>query len=263
MNYFWITILLLSLLTGCGGLVYHKVEPGDTLYSIGKKYGEDYRNIARWNNLEEPYILKKGQWIRLSPPTSGLFSDPSQAVSNKNAAPRVVAAETVSAAKSSSVTKLQYPKVKAAPVRPEPRLTPDPVDDSSKPRESKVVKTTGWRWPTKGKVTKYFSFENEKKGIEISGRVGQPILAAAAGRVLYSGNGLDKYYKNLIVIEHDNGFYSTYGHNRVRLVKEGDYVAGGEHVAEMGTSSSGGALLYFEIRKNGRPVNPLKYLSRK
>ncbi len=262
MDSFWIrTILLLPLLTGCGGFVYHKVEPGDTLYSIGKKYGKNYKNIAYWNNLEAPYVLKKGQRVRLTPPTPSLFSDPSQIASNTKSAPVKI------------VTTPAY--VKPAPVQPELQTTPaksppKPTvhaikNDYNSPASPKAqpIKFTGWSWPTQGKVTKYFSFQNEKKGIEVSGRVGQPVRAAAAGRVIYSGDGLDKYYKNLIVIEHENSFLSTYGHNKSRLVKEGDYVAGGESVAEMGTSSSGGALLYFEIRKNGKPVNPLNFLSKR
>ena len=261
MNSCWIKIsLLVPLIAGCGGFVYHKVEQGDTLYSIGKQYGKDYKSIARWNNLEAPYVLKKGQWVRLTPPTSGLFSEPSQ-VHGRVAAPVTVA---TSAVKSGNLSELH---VKPAPARPKLQSAPSSVQPSPmRPAvlpETPSIKFAGWSWPTQGKVTKYFSFNNEKKGIEISGRVGQPVRATAAGRVLYSGDGLDKYYKNLIVIEHEHGFLSTYGHNKKRLVKEGDYVTGGESVAEMGTSVSGGALLYFEIRKNGKPVNPLSYLSKR
>lgn len=256
MNSFWIKIiLLLPLLVGCGGFVYHKVELGDTLSHIGAKYGKNYKDIARWNNIAAPYVLREGERIRLTPPASGLFSDASQTIVKAKVAPPVSSVAT-SVVKKIKVVEPRKPSVKHE------KILPKPQKHSVLPKD-KSIKFTGWSWPTKGRVTKYFSFQNEKKGIEISGRVGQPVRATAAGRVIYSGSGLDKYYKNLIVIEHENNFLSTYGHNKSRLVKEGDYVAGGESVAEMGTSSTGGALLYFEIRKNGKPVNPLNYLSKK
>ncbi len=249
-------ILLLPLLAGCGGFVYHKVESGDTLSHIGEKYGKNYKDIARWNNIAAPYILREGQRIRLTPPASGLFSDASPTIVKAKVAPPA-SAEAPSVTRKSQVVEPRRPSVEHERTQPKPKHR----KPSALPKD-KSIKFTGWSWPTKGRVTKYFSFQNEKKGIEISGRVGQPVRAATAGRVLYSGNGLDKYYKNLIVIEHEHNFLSTYGHNKSRLVKEGDYVVGGEVVAEMGTSGSGGALLYFEIRKNGKPVNPLNYLSK-
>ncbi len=257
MNFFWIRIiLLLPLLTGCGGFVYHKVEQGDTLSEIGKKYGKNYKNIAVWNSIDAPYALREGQVLRLTPPTYGLFSNAPPIAKTIAAEPQKPSVKTVV---SQSKPK---PKPHHIPSKPTPHITKNNKKPPASPKKHSK-KITGWSWPTEGKVTRYFSFENEKKGIEISGRVGQSVRATAAGRVLYSGDGLDKYYKNLIVIEHDSGFLSTYGHNKRRLVQEGDYVAGGESVAEMGTSGSGGALLYFEIRKEGKPVNPLDYLSKK
>lgn len=198
---------------------FHKVSPGETLYSISWQYGYDYKRVANWNGIDSPYTIYPGQRIRL---TAG-----------------------------------------AAPARPrEPQGTARvskvrPPKPAQSPRASST--TLQWGWPTEGAVVKTFH-ENArgKKGIEIAGRSGQPVKAAAPGRIVYSGNGL-KGYGNLVIIKHDEHYLSAYAYNSRLLVGENDAVQRGQEIAKMG-SGADGAALHFEIRHTGRSVDPLRFL---
>ena len=209
----------------------HIVGKGDTLYSISWRYGLDYRDIAAWNQINKPYVIYPRQRLRLTAPA------PSKTPSGKTTKKQT---STTTASKSKSTKKLK-----------------------SKTRVTQNKKTSSsislkWYWPTQGQLVRSDS-PIAKKGIDIGGKLGQKISAAAAGDVVYSGSGLLGYGK-LIIVKHNDVFLSAYAHNSKILVNEGDRVKQGQQIAKMGLGNTGQALLHFEIRKNGKPVNPLTYL---
>lgn len=209
---------------------YHTVLKGDTLYSIAFRHGVDYKKIARWNKIRSPYTILPGQRLKLSPTgvTSKTYSTRKQTKSSKKAAK-----------KKSSVTKAAKNTKKKTTVKP--------------------IKHA-WNWPTKGSVIRTYSTKvGGNKGIDIGGKIGQPVLAASSGKVVYSGNGLASY-GNLIIIKHSEQFISAYAHNKKLFVKEGGEVKRGEKIAELGNTGTSEAKLHFEIRYLGKPVDPIKYL---
>ncbi len=233
-------LLLLSLfLTACGSHVSHFVKRGETLYSIGWEYGQDFRKIAAWNNIPPPYVIHEGQMLRVAPPLEPWWEDDYGVVS------------------SSSATKKRrdLPKKEIIAHAPTRRNTNAPI--VSDMNGGKI----NWRWPTKGRAVRDKSHTaGRQKGLEIFGKRGQSIMAAAPGRVVYSGSGLRGYGK-LIIIKHNNNYLSAYAHNDRILVSEGEAVANGQQIAEMGVKGDGDALLYFEIRRQGKPVDVLRYLA--
>jgi lipoprotein NlpD len=224
----WLPLLVMMAAAGCGGFVYHRVQPGETLYSISWRYGLDYREVAGWNRIQSPYTIYNGQLLRITPPTGG---------SQARDAPAPRAAPVI-----------QGPSAATAA----PLIRPSPTGFAATPIK--------WQWPVQGRVVQTFSKTNlVRKGIDIGGRPGEPIRAAAAGSVVYAGSGLLSYGK-LIILKHDDNYLSAYAYNRALLVKEGDTVAVGQHIADMGSKAGGDAMLHFEIRYDGRPIDPLKYL---
>ena len=225
-KFVWLPLLVMMVTAGCGGFTYHRVQPGDTLYSISWRYGLDYREVAGWNHIQSPYTIYNGQLLRVTPP-----------IGQKR---RVVSEPAITRAA----------PVMNAPVAP---ATRSPSSTTS----SAPLK---WLWPVKGRVKQTFSETDlSRKGIDIGGKSGQSIVAAAAGNVVYAGSGLLNYGK-LIILKHDDNYLSAYAYNRALLVKEGDVVAAGQHIADMGNKTNGVAMLHFEIRYDGRPINPLKFL---
>lgn len=217
---------MMLVTAGCGGFVYHHVQPGETLYSISWRYGLDYREVAGWNHIPSPYTIYNGQLLRVIPPVGQEQKIPS-------APPPRQAAPVINAP--------------AAPAIRPPPATP-------------ATTAIKWLWPAEGRVKQTFSESDfGRKGIDIGGKPGQPIRAAAAGNVVYAGSGLLNYGK-LIILKHNDNYLSAYAYNRTLLVKEGDAVAAGQHIADMGNKADGDAMLHFEIRYDGRPINPLKYL---
>jgi len=209
---------------------HHKVLSGDTLYSISWNYNLDYKQVARWNNIRAPYVIYPGQSVRLTAP-----------LAKKAVVKKTVPSNTKPAVKKPVVKK------------------PEVVKKASKKEEPvKFVRNINWQWPTKGKLIKSNS-PISKKGLDIAGKKGQLIKASGAGVVVYSGSGLLGYGR-LIIIKHNETYLSAYAHNSVLMVKEGDSVASGQQIAKMGQDSNGKTLLHFEIRKNGNPVAPGKYL---
>jgi len=243
----WLLLLLPAvLLTGCGAHIHHVVEPGETLYSIGFLYGYDYREIAQWNGIPPPYALNAGQVLRVAPPQAG--SPPAKAQPKPPArkpAPVVGPVKVVPRV----VDRAETPVVK--PVAPLPVTRPT----------LSLPKNPRWQWPVKSrKVLQTFSANDPgRKGIDIAGRRGNPVYAAAAGRVVYAGSGLVRYGQ-LIIIKHNEKYLSAYAHNDKLRVEEGDVVAAGQRIADMGSSGAQRPMLHFEIRRNGKPVNPLRYL---
>tara|TARA_R110000782_G_scaffold245878_7_gene332598 strand:+ start:185 stop:1042 length:858 start_codon:yes stop_codon:yes gene_type:complete len=218
---------------------YHIVGQGDTLYSIAWRYNYDYKSVARWNQINAPYTIYPGQLIRLKP------------VLKKNVAttkPNVIVKKTPSVSPPKSISKKT---VKQSSV----------ITSNNKFKTALPNGPIKWSWPTTGKLVRSNS-PTSKKGIDISGKPGQQIKAAAAGDVVYSGSGLLGYGK-LIIIKHNETYLSAYAYNSKLLVKEGDRVNAGQQISEMGQDHTGRTVLHFEIRKNGKPVTPGKHLPKK
>ncbi len=208
---------------------YHRVEEGDTMYSIAFRNQLDFRELAVWNDVGPDYLIHPGELIRLRPPPAGAGSASSPSI---RTAP------------------IHAPAGQASPVKPgAPATRPLPPPE--------VVAKLTWRWPTPGGVVK--SFSDGGKGDDIRGALGQPVEAAAPGQEVYSGGAL-KGYGELIIIKHDDVHLSAYGYNRRRLVGEGVTVAAGQPIAELGVGPEQKPVLHFEIRKRGKPVDPSGYL---
>jgi len=206
----------------------YRISSGETLYSIAWRYGLDYRYLASLNHISPPFHVVAGQRIYLS----------SQAV-------RTQKSHSLKPAENMTHT---TPVSHVVPVHSAAYFV---ERDSNTP-------VTSWHWPARGPVVGLYSSLN--KGINISGLQGSPVYAAAAGQVVYSGNGL-RGYGNLIIIKHNSTYLSAYAHNSVVFVKEGQRVKTGQEIAEIGSPGSRQPILHFEIRRNGQPVNPLHYLS--
>lgn len=263
----------LLLVTGCGELgpplrksyaAYHTVRPGDTLYSVAWRYGYDYREVAAWNRIGAPYRIYPGQRLLVVPTARGAMMEDRSTPTAPSASSKPVAAPV-------PATRPVPPAAatKPAPVaKPKPAITPKPTAKPAlpKPVEKPVPRPhqspVRWQWPTAGNVKRGFNNTASKKGINIAGRLGQPVYAASGGDVVYSGSGLVGY-GNLVIIKHDDVFLSAYGHNRRLLVKEGEKVKPGQMIAEMGETAKDGALLHFEIRREGEPVDPARYLPKR
>ena len=223
---------------------YYMVKPGETLIRIGLDNGQNWKDLVKWNNLENPNVLEVGQVLRIVPPGA----DPNSASARPVAAPRVetrpLDVKTVSAAGSTaSTTTAAAVAASAAPAAPVIREGDDSIT---------------WSWPAAGTVTAPFQ-EGKAKGLDISGKVGEPVLAAADGRVVYAGSGL-RGYGNLVILKHNATYLSAYAHNQVLLVKEDQSVRRGQKIAEMGSTDADGVQLHFEIRKQGKPIDPAKLL---
>lgn len=224
-------LLLTLIMTGCvtfqehsgrhAGNGWYTVKSTDTLYSIAWRYGLDYKELARWNQISSDYSIHLGQRLIMHEP--GIRNNSQVVV--------------------------------ATPVENKSALNPvKPVTlANSKP-------PTSWLWPVKGKVLNTFSIKQlDRRGIDIAGTLGQSVRATAAGKVVYSGNGLVGY-GNLIIINHNDTYLSAYAYCKERLVSEGDIVKAGSIIAKMGQLKNKSARLHFEIRKNGKPVDPMNYL---
>ena len=226
------------------------VTRGETLYSIAWHYGFDYRQLGAWNGVSEPYTIYPGQKLRLTRPPSAA---PARA-------PQSAAAETRDEDETRSATASAPPaKRSASPPKRRAASSPGTLKKGEK-RAAKQgsVPVKHWQWPARGEVVTSFS-RSGGKGIDIAGSFGQAIVAASDGEVVYSGSGLIGYGQ-LIIVKHNKRYLSAYAHNNKILVKEGDTVKGGQRIAEMGRSGSNRALLHFEIRRDGKPIDPVRYL---
>ncbi len=221
------------------------VQRDETLYAIAQREGYNHYQLARWNRLKAPYVLKPGQKLRLTPPAASLGG-------SLGGGRQDVAQNTVE--RTPEVASLIHTQVKARPI-------PLPVAIAGRSTVAAASgRVTRWRWPVKGRVVQTFkASDTSRKGIGIRGKLGQSVSAAAAGTVVYSGNGLINY-GNLVIIKHNHSFLSAYAYNQSLLVKEGDTVHSGQVIAKIGQAGSSSPQLHFEIRHNGRPVNPLTYL---
>ncbi|MFT6340458.1 MAG: lipoprotein NlpD [Alcanivorax sp.] len=227
----------------------HEVRGGETLYSIAWRYGWDYRELARANRIPAPYTIYPGQRISLAlkaPSSSGSSSSTSTSTSTSTSKPAPKPA-----------TK---PASKLEPAKQQKTPAPKPSATAS---AGSTVGPVSWRWPAGGQVVETFSSDNHgRKGIAISGKTNSPVVAAADGRVVYRGSGLTGY-GNLLILKHSDRWLSAYAHNDRMLVKEGDAVKAGQQIAAMGATGTFRTQLHFEIRKDGKPVDPLTYLPKK
>lgn len=242
----------------------YRVKRGDTLYSIAWANDLDYRTLAEINQLEAPYKIYAGQYLKTHVGffhSLGLMFKKGKPVSHQT---RMVKKEPLKRAPIRSRVsreETQYEVIKAKKTSaPRPHYAASsPVMPAAYPKKSTPVK--GWRWPANGKVVQGFSDRaGGNKGIDLTGPYGAPVLAAATGKVVYSGSGL-KGYGQLLLVKHNNSFLSAYAHNKRLLVREGDEVTAGQKIAEMGRANHGMVRLHFEIRHNGQPVNPMIYLA--
>ena len=235
------------------------VQRGDTLYSIALAFQQDFRDVARWNNLDDPTRLQVGQSLRVAPPPGEAASGVAVAApvtGTRGPEGRPLDGTSIAAAPSSSGASPRAPE--AAPATPAvgaaaPTLVPPDVTPASSP--------FGWAWPAGGAVIESFD-ASRTKGIGIAGKEGDPVNAAADGTVVYSGATL-RGYGNLVIVKHDDEFISAYAHNRQILVKQGQAVKRGQRIAELGKTDTDKPKLHFEIRRGGKPVDPQLYLPRR
>ena len=224
-------LLLVFLITGCAGLppMYtvaggagtYVVRKGDSLYSIAFRYGLDYKSLARINRVGPPYTIYAGQSIRLRGSAKLLKKDSGPVAPQSSSKPSFKASNS--------------PRVPSAPI-------------------------ASWRWPLKGGVINRFSLvQPVNKGIDIAGDLSDTVTAAADGVVVYAGGNL-RGYGQLVIVKHNNSFLSAYGNNEKMLVKEGEKVKAGKPIARVGKTAANDEMLHFEIRRDGKPVDPLKYL---
>lgn len=220
---------------------YYTVKPGDTLIRIGLDHGQGAKDIARWSGVENPNRIEVGQVLRVEPPVgSAVISKPVLAASATPVAP--AAAPAAAPARATGIEKAPA----TAPVGPASTAVAAPDDE------------LGWIWPAAGAVLAGFD-EVKNKGLDIAGVAGEAVLAAADGRVVYVGAGL-RGYGNLIILKHNNTYLTAYAHNQSLLVKEDQSVRKGQKIAEMGSSDADRVKLHFEVRRQGKPVDPAKYL---
>jgi lipoprotein NlpD len=231
----------------------YRVKRGDSLHAIAFNYGLDWRDIARWNDIDPPYVIYPDQQLRLSPGSSR------PAVTTRAAGPPPKAAER-SVERPAASTSSQPVAPKPAPAATSAAST---EASSNRPAGATTADPSRWLWPADGRLLSSFrAGDPARNGIELAGTEGQPVRATAAGEVVYSGSGLIGYGE-LIIIKHSDRMLSAYAHNRQRLVAEGQAVAAGERIGEMGRDERNRAVLHFEIRRDGTPQDPLKYLPKR
>jgi lipoprotein NlpD len=258
---------------------YRVVVAGDTLYSIAWESGRDYRELARWNRIPAPYTIKPGQRLRVTPPgpshataTSGktVTAREDSRRSETKPPPSATSGRPDKKATSKSLPVRRPDTGTPAPGKKTSNGTsaterPKPTSVATKPKTGRTSRNIavagGWVWPTGGKVLNRYS-ESESKGLDIGGARGEPVRAAADGRVVYQGSGL-RGYGQLIIVKHNDEFLSAYAHNDRIHVKEGEAVKRGQRIADMGSTGTDRVKLHFEIRRHGAPVDPLKYLPKR
>ncbi|WP_430390935.1 peptidoglycan DD-metalloendopeptidase family protein [Dyella sp. 20L07] len=267
----------------------YRVNKGDTLYSIAFRNGVDFRDLASWNNIDSPYTIWPGQELKLGPANGRATAAPVHATSATVATTAKPVAPPPTHAAPANQPQAGFEPVAAssaatASVAPEPPATPAPAASTTPvvpvagapaatasttpppapvaPAAPGATRSNGgvtWRWPADGSLIKRFQAGDAIPGIEIAGKSGDPVRAAADGVVVYSGNGLVGYGE-LVIVKHNDSFLSAYGHNSKRLVKEGQRVSAGQQIAEMGATGASRDELQFQIRKDGNPVDPMGYL---
>ena len=242
------------------------VRPGDTLFAISRAHNRNVNDLVMWNNLANPHQISAGQRIRVAPPAGGSGG-------NVQVMPVATAGAAAPARPAATAAVRQEPKggtqtyndqawnqankpaAQPVTVASAPATLPS-SPPTTPPAQGNV--NSKWLWPASGRILANFN-ESTNKGLDIAGNLGDPVVASAAGKVVYAGAGLRGYGK-LVIIKHDDEYLTAYGHNRELLVKEGDSVARGQRIAELGNTDTSSPRLHFELRKQGRPVDPMGYL---
>ena len=219
---------------------YYTVKPGDTLIRIGLETGQSWKDVARWNSLENANLIEVGQVLRVIAPVAVVAAAGSD---NAGVVTRPVTTTAIASAAAAATS----------PVKPAV-----PVAVAPAPAAAGAEDDVGFIWPSSGTLLAGFD-EARNKGYDIGGKAGDPVLAAADGRVVYAGAGL-RGYGNLIILKHNNTFLTAYAHNQSLLVKEDQAVRRGQKIAEMGSTDADRVKLHFEIRRQGKPVDPVRYL---
>ncbi|MDP2880225.1 MAG: peptidoglycan DD-metalloendopeptidase family protein [Azonexus sp.] len=257
---------------------YYTVRRGDTLYRIALEHGQDHRDIVNWNNIVNPSAIKEGQILRVAPPGAAAGPAADDAVTKPIAVGAVVESRSLDQTATNSVAATPQ----NGSLKREPRVGKEPYSDeayarlnklggeTAKPAEVKpeanpsvVAETDGivWEWPNKGRVIRSFG-ESANKGLDIAGKLGDQVYAAADGKVIYVGEALPGYGK-LMIVKHGTDYNSVYAHNSKYIAKDNDVVKRGQKIAEMGSTGTDSVKLHFEIRKQGKPVDPALYLPKR
>ena len=205
---------------------YYTVKPGDTIMQIGRVSSQNWRDIVRWNSLDSPNQIEVGQVLRVAPPEGTAVATP---VNPAVAPPKPL------------------PPIVATPAAPSAPTSPTAIEDD-----------IAWIWPSNGALIAGFD-DVKNKGLKIAGKLGDPVVASADGRVVYAGSGL-RGYGNLVILKHNETYLTAYAHNQTLLVKEDQSVRKGQRIADMGSSDADKVMLHFEVRRQGKPVDPAKYL---
>lgn len=278
---------------------YYTVKRGDTLYRIALENGQDYKDVAAWNNITNPGSIREGQVLRVAPPGAAPAAAGGAAVAQSVVTAPVVETQSLDSPKAATAPAAttatgtdglkreprggkepysdeayarlnrsgeQAPKTTLAAVdpKPEPKTEPPPVakpEPKAEPATASGPDDVAWQWPSAGKVTAPYS-DPGNKGLDFGGKSGDPVQAAADGKVVYAGAGL-RGYGELVIVKHNATYLSAYAHNRKILVKEGQQVTRGQKIAEMGNTDSESVKLHFEIRKQGKPIDPSLYLPKR
>jgi lipoprotein NlpD len=238
-----------SASTGHGGPVgaeagSYVVQRGDTLAKIALDHGVSWRDLARWNQIDNPNVIEVGQVLRINGPAEPMTSRPLTA---RPLPPQTASNARVATAPAQATPAAPSAAPPAAPAQVNPPSAPVATEDAP-----------AFLWPAQGNVAAGFD-ESRNKGLDIIGKAGDPVLAAADGRVVYAGSGL-RGYGNLIIVKHNNTYLTAYAHNQTLLVKEDQDVQRGQKIAEMGNSDADQVKLHFEIRRQGKPVDPARLL---
>ena len=256
------------------GAQSHTVRRGDTLYGIALDYGQDYRELAEWNSLSDPNMIREGQVLTLRQPT-GVRARPVTGVAAPSAAPLAAANDLIKTepralrlpyseenlaliTKPGQTAKPAAALLKPAPVKPGVVSATPPAKVESPASFDADDEKVEWGWPAGGRVTAGFS-DPSNKGVDIAGKKGDPVFASAGGKVVYIGEGLRGYGK-LVIVKHNNTYLSAYAHNDTIAVREQQAVVKGQKIAEIGSSGADSTKLHFEIRRSGKPVDPMKFL---
>jgi lipoprotein NlpD len=243
---------------------FYAVRPGDTLGRIALDHGQSWRDLARWNGIENPNLIEVGQLLRVAPPGSepgAAVTRPVPPVGRVETKPGTAGTAGTSASPTSTTAATAGTAgtaggaAPATPSAPAAAATPAPPPASAREGDEDV----NWAWPATGALLASFDEARSVKGLSIGGKPGDPVLAAADGRVVYAGNGL-RGYGNLVIVKHNATYLTAYAHNQALLVKEDQVVRRGQKIAEMGSSDSDSVRLHFEVRRNGRLVDPARLL---
>lgn len=250
------------------------VKRGDTLFRIALDHGQSYSDIVAWNNLKNPNDIKVDQILRVAPPDASASVSVQTASVNSGSGIEVRNLSTVNSANNKTgplgdkrpyseanlaeLQKNEAVSVAGAAIVSKPETLAQKPLEKPVPPVASETDSVDWIWPTEGKVVASFD-DSKNKGLDISGKLGQDVIAAGSGKVMYEGSGI-RGYGNLVIIKHTNSLLSAYAHNKVNLVKEGQTINKGQKIAEMGNSDSDAIKLHFEIRQQGKPVDPSKFL---